>query len=142
MDQSYPETSVFSLLCHGFSSIMTRGPLRNYLNFFHVFLLDFIKSDFWKFGGRVNKNHISPHQEDVKQILPRHLICYQNCTPAFDLHFQEEKLHLWMLVSYLDQIKGDTAEKAAATRMVLNEMSFQKRSLVKKDSVLTDKIDS
>lgn len=38
-------------------------------------------------------------------------------------------------------MKGDPAEKAA-TRMVLNEMSFQKRSLLKEDSVLTDKMDS
>ena len=42
----------------------------------------------------------------------------------------------------MDQVKGDSAEKATATRMVLNEMSFQKRRLVKEDSVLTDKMDS
>lgn len=40
------------------------------------------------------------------------------------------------------QIKGDPGEKAAATRLVSNETSFQKRSLVKEDSVLTDKMDS
>lgn len=46
---------------------------------------------------------------------------------------------LWCI---LNQIKGDPAKKAAASRLVLHEMSFQKRNLVKEDSVLTNKMDS
>ena len=92
---------MFTLLCHRFSSITTREPCEKLRSLFPGLSVDFIRIDFWKFGGRINKNHISHHHEEVKQILPRHVICYQNCSPAFDVRFQEEKLPLGVLVSSL-----------------------------------------